>query len=272
MGDSTLRYLYLTAVELCAKHSLTPWGGCKTRCFFNERTWRSTPNQSAWDAFFVGTSSGGFCDCHRGRGSFDLPHTTENRYHEACAGSRLSFLLAYRPQDGMRGTWWPGQPDSLRRGPYPSYRPAWTLGFEKAALDFVRALKPSVVVLNVGHHLFPLRHAQGYDEAAVLALYRRLRDALAPTGVRVVWVSTIQQRDELPMYDEAALAGRVWPEVFNTSEATARYGRHAFWDGSMHLQLPGNVELATGLLAQLYPARAHALPPRAAAVLSHEPT
>lgn len=285
IGDSTMRYLYLTLVELLADGPVRSWNGCTQQCFFNERTWiNSTTRKASWESFFVGTAAKGrgFCDCSRGEGSFNLPNTMENRYHEACSGVRLSFLLLYRPVDGLRGTWWPGGPNEARRGPHLRFEPAWKLSLDVVGRALFPALKPSIVFINAGHHLYPLRTNQGYDEDSTLELYRRVHAGLSTDGARIVWVSTIQHRDEFPRYDEAWLARRAFgKDVLNSSEVTAAYGRDAFWDRSMHLNLRGNVELACALVRMVNAAGqtltshknplAHGLAARANAMLGSEP-
>ena len=55
LGDSTLRYLYLSIINLAAQRTenvASSWGLCTNYCFWNERTW------SSWTEYYRGTSLG----------------------------------------------------------------------------------------------------------------------------------------------------------------------------------------------------------------------
>ena len=97
MGDSTIRYLYLTVVSMARSQvehgTVSTWLRCEKRCFWNEKTW------DGWDEFYQGTSghnatqaNGTFCDCYRKQGVWPTNEMMENRFSVGAGGIHLDYL------------------------------------------------------------------------------------------------------------------------------------------------------------------------------------
>ena len=294
VGDSTVRYLYLTLLQLLQPPSgVRSWGGCKRRCFWNDKSWPTPKNRAAyegnrtayalhWRSFFDDTTSDAsgqaMCDCFRDwpcdAGMPNCERGWENRYAVLnwCGGARLTFIQ-YRGKPGelVHGERWPNgvKPNGVRPAKAKvdakvDFNPWWSLplGHVSRKLSKLHP-KPSMVVGNIGHHLGPKerfvrsrRRPTGLNESSLLPMYAALAQDLRLTGApRLVWMGTVQWAgDQGPnSKDEQALAARVFPEVLDTARLTAPMDQTRFWDGSTHLDLAGNVELGLALLQLLSP-------------------
>ena len=140
--------------------------------------------------------------------------------------------------------------------------------FAEVARDLFSLLKPTRVIVNLGHHVpnsgrHALRvvrsaeHPTGLKAKGLLHLYRQLHDSLtvAVPSQSIVWFGTIQPADDGGPHsaDEVALALKVFPRAFNTSEYTDHWTREQDFLDDFHVNLHGNVILARGLMRFLYP-------------------
>ena len=112
--------------------------------------------------------------------------------------------------------------------------------FAEVARDLFPLLKPTRVIVNLGHHVpnsgrHALRvvrsaeHPTGLKAKGLLHLYRQLHDSLtvAVPSQSIVWFGTIQPADDGGPHsaDEVALALKVFQRAFNTSEYTDHWTR-----------------------------------------------
>jgi len=249
LGDSTLRYLYLTLINLGHAPSAdvaAAWLHCRERCFWNEHSWPS------WSEYYSGTSlSDGrhrnLCDCYRGQGwPTDM---MENRYN-AIGGTSMAYLQMLNARGPIRGTWWPGDPDELRM-PHSSWAPRWELQFEVLCRTLLPQLQPSVIVVNVGHHV-PLHERS--DAGVLDQLYARVASALHNVTQNIVWVTSIanHQVHGSWMHLEHGLIRRHFHHILNTSKVISQLGAEHFFDGHIHMHAHGNILVACRLLAMLH--------------------
>ena len=200
-------------------------------------------------------ANGSFCDCYRADGLFAPNQIIENRYNEV-GGASFDFFQLLDASTPLRGTWWPGEPDS-RRAPHAAFEPAWELQLEVACKTLFTALRPSAIVVNVGHHLSRGHNSllQTHTEVSLAPLYQRIARLLTSVTPRVLWVTSIANHElhQRGLRLEHRLAGIHFPNVFNTSEWLAHLrGAAHFFDGNVHLQVHGNVALACGLMRRLH--------------------
>lgn len=200
-------------------------------------------------------ANGSYCDCYRADGFFAPNQIMENRYNEV-GGASFDFFQLLDASTPLRGTWWPGDPDS-RRTPHAAFEPAWEMQLEVACKTLFASLRPSAIVVNVGHHLSRGHSSllQTHTEATLAPLYERVARLLTSVTPRVLWVTSIANHElhQRGLRLEHRLAGEHFPHVFNTSEWLADLrGTAHFFDGNVHLQAHGNVALACGLMRRLH--------------------
>lgn len=84
----------------------------------------------------------------------------ENRFlRNLSHGAKVTYLQLFGREVPMRGSWWPGLPDSDRTV-HSSWAPKWSMPFTKTIHTLLQLLRPTVVVINLGHHLHTPLHAQ----------------------------------------------------------------------------------------------------------------
>ena len=254
LGDSTVRYLYLTMVNIAAapsKASVTGWSLCTRYCYWNEHTWLG------WSEFYRGTSlaNASYCDCYRADGTFLPSEMMENRFNEV-GGAALDYFQLLDINAPLRGTWWPGDPDALRTA-HKAWAPSWQLQLEIASKTLFAAMKPTAFVVNVGHHLSrnSNKFLGTYDDAKLAVVYERLSRALHALTPNVIWVTSIGNHavhgNGLRM--EHRVIPKHFRNIFNTSTwLAALRGTEHFYDGNLHLQVNDNIALACGLMETLH--------------------
>ena len=257
LGDSTIRYLYLTVVNMAwlpSERASADWAFCSKSCFWNERTWPS------WEAYYRGTSlvaNHSFCDCYRADGAYSPAEICENRYNRLPGAQVwLDYLQLLDLSEPLRGSWWPGESDEHRRV-HSVFAPRWALHLAIAARTLIGELRPSAIVVNLGHHLSrgqPLLHTR--DAPSLARVYGEVAEALHAVTPNVLWVTSIASHEVHGhgLQLEHALVRSHFRNVFNTSEwLSSLSGLGHFFDGSMHLQIHNNVALACGLMRHLHP-------------------
>jgi len=255
LGESTLRYLYLTVLNLlqtsASDNVPAAWQGCQQRCFWNEHTWPS------WADFFDGTSIGdaNFCDCYRAQGRLNYSETMENRYNHV-GRTKFAFVSFYGIRDlPTFGTWRVGDPDTLRK-PHATWAPRWEMQIDELCRTLLPSLRPSVILVNFGHHLaanVPL--LSPYKDAELDEMYARIARPLHAITPNVVWTTTIVNHQfdyhSVGVRREQALVGRHFNHVFNASESIGSMTTEHFIDKYIHLKAHGNALLACRLTAYL---------------------
>ena len=265
IGDSTVRYLYLTVALLL--RGGVDWRGCRAcggsdcgsseTCPWNERSYGS------WPSFFVESSAavGGHCDCARSSTWCTCAHRTEsgscctakccdevleNRYLEHEAGGSLSYLQLLSGH-GLAGRWLPGDPDAWRR-PHridPQHARRWTCDTTRLEDCAALAATPrdaTVVVWNVGHWRF----GAPVPDAELRAIHASLRKVAA----HVVFITTIglhPPAQHVPDSVHFFNTSRSWQDV----PASSRWTHDSFWDRKVHLHGAENRQLALDLLRHI---------------------
>ena len=255
LGDSTLRYLYLTLVNagaLAGPSAASGWATCTRLCFWNEQTWPS------WHEYYQGTSlaNGSHCDCYRSQpsGAYNPQSIIENRYNQV-GGAHFDYLQLLDVAEPLQGTWWPGDGDELR-AVHRAFAPRWALQLEIACRTVIAALRPTAIVVNIGHHLARGRTLlASRDESSLRRVYERLATSLSAVTPNVLWVTSIANHGlhARGLQLEHRLVREYFPQVINTSEWLAGLrGTGHFWDGNIHLQIHNNLALACGLMRRLH--------------------
>ena len=238
VGDSTLRYLYLSwlyalrrgkfvdynaaycdKVKKSLKYSTTGEPGC----LWNEMTW------GTWSEFFNSTSSivDDWCDCQRAEYA-PLEKIVENRYGTLLPnGARLTYLQYFVMN--MHGYWWPGEPNELRTI-HTEFSPLWSMPLEDVFRKLLGILRPTIIVLNAGLHL---GHTIKDDELQAYATLAK--EVQCP----IVWATTLGvdvrkdpgNRHMRNTADEARRARKHFAYVFDTYR---NWEPVDFYDPRMH--------------------------------------
>lgn len=178
-----------------------------------------------------------------------------------CLCSRFVYLQLHEPSLPVRGTWWPGDPAELRRA-HTTWAPRWELPLQELARTLLPLLRPTAIVVNVGHHLSlfrPLLSKHSDDKLAEMygRMARNLREAVEPVP-KVIWMTTIVNHRNYAEHsngvqrEHALVGGAHFDHVFNTSEVVDSLQKADFWDKKIHLQAHGNILLACRLMVLLH--------------------
>lgn len=217
VGDSTIRYLFLTLVAfLSGETSHGSWKRCTRRCAWHEGTY------SSWPEFYRDTSRLTFCDCVREHPCCDK--IVENRY-VTVEGHALTYLQLFGDLR-LKGNWLPGDSDQLRR-PHLRYAPRWIVNVSQASIPLGNVTQ-DVLVWNMGHH----RCDNSLDF---------LGAQLSAVARRTIFSTTIGLHPCKKVPSNAK-------EVFNTTD---HYVAADFWDGRVHLNGDKNWVLARRLWKQI---------------------
>ena len=219
IGDSTMRYLYLSLFALLDPRGKSPdWSGCTTRCFWNERTYAN------WTEFYQLTSEHMFCDCFRA--GHCCKHAFENRYAVVRNQTRMDYMQLFGDLE-LKGVWRStGDRNELRR-PHHKYAPTWSLPVTRL-VETNRTY--DIILWNIGYHkcgpVFML-------DAVYAALLR-----VAPT---VVFLTTI-----------GISPCRLTPTAGNVLSTSAlQFNKSHFWDATTHLHGEPNRRLASAVATWL---------------------
>ena len=209
---------------------------------------------------YTGTSlaNGSHCDCYRSNeGPFNPLRILENRYNVVGDGVALDYMMLLDLAEPLQGAWWPGDGDE-RRAVHGAFSPRWAMQLELAARTVISALRPSAIVVNIGHHLARRQPLLGSRDAPSLSrVYASVAAALASVTPNVLWVTSIANHElhARGLGLEHALARAHFQHVLNTSEWLASLrGTAHFFDGNIHLQIHNNLALACGLMRRLHSA------------------
>ena len=200
MGDSITRYQYLDLVNTL--HS----GGSLRHSAVSSRSPLYSRGFGSWSDFLSATTNAlaprEICDCHRlgkpvspSHGEkwenrlYKLPSCNGNGTNGVCAHRHQSFAprVAYIGVDGagpvlgnlpLKGQPWADMWNhtGIYRGPATNGKTAWALEWSEVISRLVSLLRPTVLVLNAGHH----------TSAASLD-FAQIRSAAAAVTPCVVW-------------------------------------------------------------------------------------
>ena len=145
IGDSTIRYLYLTIVTLMSSNNTLTRDAfmhCKRECAWNEKTFNSWPHY-----FHATTPSNMFCDCHRSGNKPESWLIVENRYATVLE-HEINYLLLFK-EPIFKGNWLPGQSDKYRF-PHENYTVQWRLPPEN--ITTILGSRQDIILWNMGLH------------------------------------------------------------------------------------------------------------------------
>jgi hypothetical protein len=285
-GDSTTRYQYLQ-LAYALRHGVENLHD-GPRSINSERSWPGLRSaQTRWGVFTNATSQllhpHELCDCYRS--TSDL-HGFQHRYFHINGVSLTYIELMGRHE--IHGAWWPatgtvstcGAPRTLWAK--PAHERMWRRrDWPSGLAELVKALEPSALVLNVGHHLFCPQGATSCDykrmtnvsrsTAAGGALefvtpqqsrikplgtaeWQRLRDAFVPLTQRttVLWKTTSNTGSRQVPATEAAVAAQFFPRIFDAHKLSSLQLDPArdYWD-AIHLKSRANNLMNWALLTQI---------------------
>ena len=243
LGDSTIRYLYI-ALAFAWRH------GHELR----QIDYIEEPGGFDWRAFYDNSSAllADWCDCYRTHCCKAHHPVMENRFlRNLSHGAKVTYLQLFGREVPMRGSWWPGLPDSDRTV-HSSWAPKWSMPFTKTIHTLLQLLRPTVVVINLGHHLHTPLHAQELQS---------MGDSFARLNATIVWATTMQcmKSDQrcnpmVPKLDEGPTAyfKSRFGLMFPAAELTRNLSRECFRDG-MHVDFRMNNCLSARLVHLLWP-------------------
>ena len=218
IGDSTMRYLFLTVFHILSGTNPQEWATCRHECPWNEKTFKS------WPQFYELTSTDMFCDCVREHPCCE--RIIENRY--ASVGKyQLTYLQLFGDLN-LKGNWLPGFADSMRR-PHSKYTYSWQVNAIKKNVSVLGTERYDVLLWNLGHHNCSGRSINDLQQSFV-NLARR------PIFMKTIGV------------DPCKITPDNAKEIFDTNRSWKVIN---FWDQSVHLDGKSNWLLASDLLAQL---------------------
>ena len=225
LGDSTMRYLYLSLLALLEPREAVDWKGCQHRCFWNENTY------SSWNDFYTSTSRNMFCDCFRGKTC--CAQVLENRYAVVGDKLKMDYLQLFGDLE-VKGVWQAGDPDELRR-PHHEYTPKWVYPvtrFKEVNRTY------DTILWNVGHHKCGPVSTLDRIHASLS------RAALSRAAPSVVFLSTIGV-SPCPLMPSHVHAS----ELIDTR--AFRFNASHFWDRKKHLRGEPNRALAAHVATRL---------------------
>lgn len=291
IGDSTMRYMYMTLALALAQGVDRFDRNLVDRAFLNGSRYRGVPwSAASWSSgkgptgymtyysrmrrllMKANPNAVEWCDCYRREDASGKPRFSDvwDHHYLSLHGVKLTYISNYGTL-ATKGVWWPGEPDERRTVHDGGYRTnaAWELKSVKQIVEvLLPLLAPTQVIFHTGgHHTGPL--IQSREQAS------ELRSAFERAGLggaahystitpgakelsRSTWQQNVEMetrplREAFPVVDTAALVAKSIHDHARNRSSPAEHIMDHFCGlpPGMHLCESANLDLVWGLMRYL---------------------